>query len=47
MEKNIRETGKVYRKALSSRRCRDIEAKASAYETLLWDGYSVMRRMGK
>ena len=40
MEKTIRKYGKVYRKALSFRRCRDIEAKAAAYEARLRKMYA-------
>ncbi len=35
MEKTIRKYGKAYRKALAFRKCRDIEAKAAAYESRL------------
>ena len=41
MEKTIRKYGKVYRKALSFRHCRDIEAKAAAYESRLRKMYSL------
>ena len=40
MEKTIRKYGKVYRKALLFRHCRDIEAKAVAYEARLWEMYA-------
>ena len=43
MEKHIREYGKVYRKVLSSRHCRDIEAKAAAYESRLREMYDSER----
>ena len=43
MEKTIRKYGKVYRKALSFRHCRDIEAKAAAYESRLREMYASER----
>ena len=43
MEKTIRNYSKVYRKALSFRHCRDIEAKAAAYESRLREMYASER----
>ena len=43
MEKTIRNYCKVYRKALSFRHCRDIEAKAAAYESRLREMYASER----
>ena len=43
MEKAIRNYSKVYRKALSFRHCRDIEAKAAAYESRLREMYASER----
>ena len=43
MEKTIRNYGKAYRKALSFRHCRDIEAKAAAYESRLREMYASER----
>ena len=40
MEKTIRKYGNVYRKALSSRQCREIGAKTAAYETRLREMYA-------
>ena len=40
MEKVIRKYGKVYRKALLSRPCREIEAKTAAYEARLREMYA-------
>ena len=40
MEKTIRKYGKVYRKALLSRQCREIGARAAAYETRLREMYA-------
>ena len=40
MEKTIRKYGKVYRKALSFRHCREIDAKAAAYEARLRKMYA-------
>ena len=40
MEKTIRNHSKAYRKALSFRHCRDIEAKAAAYESRLREMYA-------
>ena len=40
MEKTIRKYGKVYRKALSFRHCRDIGAKTAAYEARLREMYA-------
>ena len=43
MEKTIRNYSKAYRKALSFRHCRDIEAKAAAYESRLREMYASER----
>ena len=43
MKKTIRNYSKVYRKALSFRHCRDIEAKTAAYESRLWEMYASER----
>ena len=43
MEKTIRNYSKVYRKALSFRHCRDIEAKAAAYESRLREMFASER----
>ena len=43
MEKTIRNYSKVYRKALTFRSCRDIEAKAAAYESRLREMYASER----
>ena len=40
MEKTIRKYGKVYRKALSFRHCREIDAKTAAYEARLREMYA-------
>jgi hypothetical protein len=40
MEKTIRKYSKAYRKALTFRKCRDIEAKAVAYEARLREMYA-------
>ena len=42
-EKTIRNYSKVYRKALTFRNCRDIEAKAAAYESRLREMYASER----
>ena len=40
MEKTVRKYGKMYRKALAFRECRDIEEKAAAYEARLREMYA-------
>ena len=40
MEKTIRKYGKVYRKALSFRHCREIDAKTAAYQSRLRKMYA-------
>lgn len=40
MEKTIRKYSKAYRKALTFRKCRDIEAKIVAYEARLREMYA-------